>query len=207
MSKDLLKLALKNPAKARRKLSYMRNKRAAMEKPFSREYSLTKQANLSRTARGALLGAGGVLAAGPIANALGMTEGMAALAAKHNLGDYLASAPIKYGPMQLLDSLGLVGATKAITPGSSFIPGVGLAAGLGIGAEHALAPLERRLLSGTKPVAAIVESAAPQVAEKATLLSRLKNSSPKERALLAAAIFPWTAVGAGGAYLASKNEG
>lgn len=48
MSKDLLKLALKNPATARRKLSYTRRKRATMEKPFSSEYSLTKQASVAR---------------------------------------------------------------------------------------------------------------------------------------------------------------
>ena len=45
MSKELLKLALIDPAKARNKIAYSRKKRAAMikEAPFKNEYPLTKR--------------------------------------------------------------------------------------------------------------------------------------------------------------------
>ena len=52
MSKELLKLALKDPELARKKIAWAR-KKAAMEKPFKSEYSLTKKASLSHAAGGA----------------------------------------------------------------------------------------------------------------------------------------------------------
>ena len=53
MSKELLKLALKDPQLARKKIAWAK-KKAAMEKPFKTEYSLVKKANLSRAAKGAI---------------------------------------------------------------------------------------------------------------------------------------------------------
>lgn len=56
MSKALLKQALIDPKQARKKIAYARKKRAAMikEAPYKKEYSLTKKANLSRAAKGAI---------------------------------------------------------------------------------------------------------------------------------------------------------
>jgi hypothetical protein len=193
MSKDLLKLALKNPARARRKLSYMRNKRAAMEKPFSREYSLTKQAGLSRAAKGAIGLPLGVM-------------GAAALAPGHLFGDIghmLAGGKFAdpTAMQKVVEVLAGTGSKMAFNPhmstDASVLLGLGGLSALGAG----VGKLSERVAPAAKiGLGELSERVAP-VAKKSF------TDNPKVRkAALVAALFPWSLAAAGGGYLYGKHS-
>ena len=188
MSKDLLKLALKNPAKARRKLSYMRNKRAAMEKPFSREYSLTKKAGLSRAAKGAIGLPAAALALGPLAVAthmLGVADDMVQqlTGGMGKLEEVPGILKALYGPLKVPAAMGVEGGQ--ILSGDIMERAGASLAGLG-----ALGAGAGKLSEKLVPVAK---------------KSRMDNPTAR-KAALAAALFPWTLAVGGGAYLVGKNN-
>ena len=156
-----------------------------------------KEANLSRAAKGAIAAPIAALALGPALSKMGLTDDILALTAKYHLGDYITNSPIKYGPMKLLDSVGMIGANK-ITPGRSLLPGVLAASGLGAGTGK----LTELLAKGAKKGGDIAKvTQAPM-----SLMGKFKASSPQQKALIAAALFPWTLAAGAGAYALSDSD-
>lgn len=159
--------------------------------------SLTKTSSLSRVAKGAIAAPIAALALGPALSKMGLTDDILALTAKYNLGDYITNSPIKYGPMKLLDSVGMIGANK-FTYGRSLLPGVVAASGLGAGTGK----LTELLAKGAKKGGDIAKvTQAPM-----SLMGKFKASSPQQKALIAAALFPWTLAAGAGAYALRDSD-
>lgn len=182
MSKALLKQALIDPAKARKKIAYARKKRAAMvkEAPYKKEYQLTKKAGLSRAAKGAIAAPLGVM-------------GAAAIAPGHLFGDVghlisgaggkLADPTVGQKITEVLAGTGSrIGFNPNMNTDIAMLLGT---AGIS-GAGAAVGKLSERF--------------AP-VAKKSWM-----DNPTARKAALAAALFPWTLAVGGGAYLLGKNN-
>lgn len=179
----------------------MSNQAAKIKDALLKKYNgRTKEARLSRAAKGAIAAPIAALALGPALSKMGLTDDILALAAKHHLGDYLPHSPIKYGPMKLLDSVGMIGADK-ISPGRSLLPGVVAASGLGAGTGK----LTELLAAGAKKGGDIAKVTKATKAPM-SLVDKFKASSPQQKALVAAALFPWTLAAGAGAYALSDSD-
>lgn len=160
------------------------------------ELNLSKHANLSRAAKGAIAAPIAALALGPIAAAThmpGVVDDM--IAHLGTKGGTLESIPSflkpAYGPLRLPYSLGI---TKEVLPlEASQVAGASLAglSALGAGAGK----LSEKLI----PIAK--KSKAPM-----SLVDKFKASSPQQKALVAAALFPWTLAAGAGAYALSDSD-
>jgi len=179
MSKELLKLALKDPQLARKKIAWAK-KKAAMEKPFKTEYPLVKKAGLSRAAKGAIGLPLGVM-------------GAAALAPGHLFGDIghlisggagkLADPTVGQKITEVLAGTGSrIGFNPHMNTDVAMLLGTAGLSGLGAGAGK------------------LSEKVIP-VAKKSII-----DNPTARKAALAAALFPWSLAIGGGAYLLGKNN-
>ena len=165
--------------------------------------ALTKTSSLSRAAKGAIAAPIAALALGPIAAAThmpGVVDDM--IAHLGTKGGTLESIPSflkpAYGPLRIPYSLGI---TKEVLPlEASQVAGASLAglSALGAGAGK----LSEKLI----PIAKKSKDIAKVTRAPMSLMDKFKASSPEQKALVAAALFPWTLAAGAGAYALSNSD-
>jgi len=143
-------------------------------------FNFTKQAKMSRAAKGALIAPAALLAAGPLMGKAGLEDDIVELAKKFKYD--ITGTPFKYGPLKLMDSMGAV--PSLMNAPGAFMPGVLTAAGAGAG--------------GGKLVD-LLQSASKKNAVNKSILSKLRNNP-------SAAAIPLALLAGGAGYLMGRDS-
>ena len=198
-------------------------------------FDFTKQAKMSRAAKGALIAPAALLAAGPIMSGVGLEENVAELATKFKYP--IENTSFKYGPLKLMDILGAVhkpsepgweyvdsliprkswlNATEAFVPGILTASGIGAGVGaVGDGVSASARALSKLLKpSKAKPSEAAIKSIVSKLPSQPTTavpIAAKKNVISKSilnklRNNPAAAAIPLALLAGGAGYLLGKDS-
>jgi len=198
-------------------------------------FNFTKQAKMSRAAKGALIAPAALLAAGPIMSSVGLGENVAELATRFKYP--IENTPFKYGPLQLMDILGAVhkvsepgwehvdsllprkswlNATEAFVPGMLTASGIGAGVGaVGDGVSASANALSKLLKpSKAKPSKEAIKSIVSKLpSQPATAVPRVAKKNVVSKSILsklrnnpAAAAIPLALLAGGAGYLLGRDS-
>ena len=167
--------------------------------------ALTKTSSLSRAAKGAIAAPIAALALGPIAAAThmpGVYDDMVKTLAgnKEAFFEHIPSLfKGLYGPLKVPASLGL---NHGAVLGGDILP----RAGASLAGLSALGAGAGKLSEKLIPIAKKSKDIAKATQAPMSLMGKFKASSPQQKALIAAALFPWTLAAGAGAYALSDSD-